>query len=429
MLFSPNLLKQSNTNPDTLSKAFDAQSSGENHFNKNDKNNSSNRSGDSSNNHYKKTEKNRLNSLHSLDMDKSVTNFSPLSFDETFQRLNTNSNSQFGESVLNKTMFIDEIINDGEFDSEFFPTFSANNGHINSKDNEDMNNFYESSGSFDENESGNVKNSVISNNKNNKAKFSNDSDDSDSSDDDSDDSDAQKRIFVKINPVDRSNLLASPDVLNQVSKSLKLNLSLDTPKKKPNLNSNIEFSLEPSRSMSPLARPESTISDSLYGFDENNNEIDKNTKAKSTENTTTTTTTTTTNQTIFVSVFNESPQKYSSSSLAPPPLPPLPLVLKQKVQEQQKRYQQEFSVNDTKIKNNNANKEQVPKSEPILINTNSNGTIRIINKNLKISYDSSRACSEANKKVLRDSSNASSVGSNEIRLNIKIPADEDEMKF
>jgi hypothetical protein len=127
-----------------------------------------------------------------------------------------------------------------------------------------------------------------------------------------------------------------------------------------------------------------------------------------------------------VSVFEGN--SATSKAPTPPPLPPLPLVVKQKFQEQQKRFQQEFLINANQ-------RETIQKSEPILINTNGNSTIKIIKKNLEISYDSSRpltkTTNESSKGITTTTTTttatAKSNGPN-IRVNIRIPAD-NEMQF
>ena len=234
------------------------------------------------------------------------------------------------------------------------------------------------------------------------------------SDTDSDDSDAQKKIFVKINPLnqvtDRSHLVASPDILSQVGKSLKLNSSSST---LPHRSQN--------RPMSPLLTTNGVL-------DENNNELTAKPKTQ-------TTTTTTTTQTISVSVYTP-----RSSLAVPPPLPPLPPMLQQKAKEQQKLFQQQEQLKTTSTN----------KTEPISIHANGPATgssIKIIKKNVEVCYDSSRSSVEssvvvyANKsnKTLGESSSVANTASsaqsaNKIHLNITIPASatdgcDEEMQF
>jgi hypothetical protein len=410
--FSPNSLKLSSTTPDTLSKGFETHNvthevkdleSGENHFVKNENNHLSQNGVDLSRDQLKKIAKKRLNSLPSFETNaKSDNEAQPSSFD---------NNNFFDVSFNNKTKFIDEILNDNEFETDFFPAFSDENVDAtiqNKKDNDDMNNFYESSGSFDEDR----KKSEMKTLNDARTSFP-DTNFNDSNDDSdfSDDSEEQKKIFVKINPINRTNLVASPDILNQVSKSLKLNLSLENPKqnKAKTINLNNEQNALEKRSLSPP-----------LSQDENNNESITNTKEPPTAATTATTT-----QTISVSVFEGN--SATSKAPTPPPLPPLPLVVKQKFQEQQKRFQQEFLINTNQ-------KETIQKSEPILINTNGNSTIKIIKKNLEISYDSSRplikTTNESSKGITTTTTTTTTTKSNgpNIRVNIRIPAD-NEMQF
>jgi hypothetical protein len=285
---------------------------------------------------------------------------------------------------------------------DLFNTVDLNNNNENIvKDHDDMTNFYASSGSIeDKNPKG--KSELKDNSYGNfKLEISSNTDDDDS-DWDSDESDTQKKIYVKINPIvcnnnnntnsnnnARSSVVNSPEVLNQVSKSLKLNFlhGFSKTKSKSNVTSK-------ANNDSDLSNNETTV-----------NEI---------------VSTTTTTQTITVSLIEP------DSRQTPPPLPPLPLDLQQKAKEKQRQFQEEFSLKKSSVS------EKQQKSEPILIKTNGIETVKAINKNVEISYDSSSSSSSAKMLsfVKRTASTVSS-DNHQASFNIQIssPKEREVMQF
>ena len=262
-------------------------------------------------------------------------------------------------------------------------------------------------------------------------------DNSDDSDSDWDsDSDAQQKIMVKIKPISEANRVdfsPSPDVLNQISKNLKLKFPLSlnqenkSIKRRPNVLysedlsqvigneslSSIPSLVNQQRSTSPSSssilspRSESAISFTHpFEVDHNNNNNSNNISSYTMPQKSST-------QSISISVFETSSiLKNGNANSTAPPLPPLPPHLQLKVKEQQKKLQQQMNT-DTHTQ---------LRSEPILINT----TIKL-KKPVDIVYNEPIKNSIETTKPLSKTTSPRLLNKN-FRINLKIPG-EDEMQF
>ena len=161
MSFTPSQLKQSaSTTTDSLSKPLDSLShahtndlDADTHFRKNDKNNTSGRSGSSNHRQVRGSGKtHRLNSLPTLDTNGAKFDGLSASFDDNDNEFNMTKTHRDLKSSVD---FIDDPVNDldnqNDLDPDYFPAFGEKNTSLH-KDTDDMTNYYESSGSFDDEE-------------------------------------------------------------------------------------------------------------------------------------------------------------------------------------------------------------------------------------------------------------------------------------
>lgn len=311
-------------------------------------------------------------------------------------------------NVSNKDLNRLDSIDDGN-DLNYFPAFDDLEVEKNMNKNTDMNNFFNES-NFSINEVTN--NDSSSNNDIIKQKLENPTptiysfsytdtennfeegvEDNFSSDSDSDDSDAPKKIHVKINPLSESaerSTCVTPDILNQITKNLQLNLPNQTNSAKNRRNAY-------KKSLTNIDLLNNQFSTVQFNH---NNDLG--------------------NLSSEVINLSKSPENINA-----PPLPPLPIILQQKVKEKQALYNQKHtSFDDRKELTSN----QV-KSDPIEINSkNFNSENENFNV-VKITRKESFKIDSNQKKLFNIVDNSKSNGSlRSLRLNMKLPGEE-EMQF
>jgi hypothetical protein len=338
---------------------------------------------------------------------------------ENFYDVNNNNHSN---KNLNRLDSIDDSA-----DLNYFPAFDDLEVEKNMNKNTDMNNLFDES-NFSLNELSNYdKNNAekqqtpppptpISNNLNSE-KYSVSNTDTEnyfeevennfSSDTDSDDSDAPKKILVKINPlsetVDRSACV-TPDILNQITKSLQLNM--------PN-------------------QPTNSARSRRYAYKKSLTNIDllNNQSLNSTTTPPSLSSPTQSHQIFKVDNLSSEVINLSKSptNVNAPPLPPLPAILQQKVKEKQAL----FNLKQHELHHISNNPNQA-RSNPIDINNNIDDKKNNSDYNIvKISRQNSFKFDSNSKKIFNiiDNTNRTPNGSvRSLRLNMKLPGEE-EMQF
>jgi hypothetical protein len=310
---------------------------------------------------------------------------------------------------------LDSIDDSG--DLNYFPAFDDLEVEKNMNKNTDMNNLFDES-NFSLNElSGFDRNNKIklqppppptpiSNNLNvEKYSISNTDtenyfeEDNFSSDTDSDDSDAPKKILVKINPLSESidrSACVTPDILNQITKSLQLNISnqpkISAKSKRYNYKkSMINIDLLNNQSLSSTTPQSLSSPIHINNFD------------------------------LSSEVINLSKSPVNANA---PPLPPLPAILQQKVKEKKALFNQQ--QNESNESNQASTNPSQTKSDPIdIYNDNLDNNIVKISRQNSFKFDSN------SKKMFNiiDNTNKTPNGSiRSFRLNMKLPGEE-EIQF